>query len=648
VRTRVKGKTEEYVIEMPEEMQSLQKLQNLAEKYFGHTQLRAGQVDALSLILSHKKVLITLPTGSGKSLLYGLTCLQDAGVNIVVSPLTALKREQAAKFRQSGIPSAHLSFEQSFDEKSDIWQLLARGELKLLFVSPERFVSAAFIKRLINLKDGVARVFIDEAHCMASWGFDFRPEYRQVGQVIRHLGVEKVVAMTATASPKTKQLIKSIIVGKVRGVGHQEEIPAELFALPLRPNVFVEAVRLPSELEREEWLKKSLLKLGAGRKIIVYVQRRVDAERLSLLFRHKTRKCICYHAGLGAEVRKQLEEYVRAGTEPMVVFATQAFGMGIDLPEVDRVVVYGFPSGIEEMLQMMGRAGRGGQPSKGTLLWIGSDPVKRMFGIKKSLPTPASLDKVLNAFKNTYSNNKNSRNLGFPYGSILCFSNETLRIFLESVAETGKKAEVWLPESFLSVLRLNNAVLPVISGNPVIACFAENAADVFSAFEALKNTDNQRLRVLLAMFNDFLEGDTFSSGLNTMAESGANLATEFSNVFLSKSLFEVQSETRLSLSQLEKVFHDFNQNRKIEMKVFTVSQGAWLVAPARVSRSVLVNLYKSLREERVQGFEALDSFARAHGCRLGPVLNYLDGKNHSSCGQCDYCLKFHQKASEIF
>jgi RecQ family ATP-dependent DNA helicase len=609
---------------------------------FGHAELRFAQIEALKLITENDRALITLPTGSGKSLLYGLLAIREPGLTIVVSPLTALKREQAVFFRKAGINAAHLSFDQQRNEREGIWEHITAGALKLLFVSPERFVSNAFVSRLLRtggVSSGEAkerttvslsRIFIDEAHCMASWGYDFRPEYRQIGHVLGQLGVAKVVALTATASPKTRELIQSIL----------RPMSAVMLSPPIGAHVGVESIRITSEAEREKWLSDMIASIRADRKVIAYVQRRADAEQYAQRFRGGACRTICYHAGMTAEVRSEVEEYIRLHRGPMVIFATQAFGMGINLPEVDHVVVCGFPSGIEELLQMLGRAGRGGETARGTLIWTGSDPVKRVYGIKKSLPFPTRLEPLLLGWQQWLSE-IHSKGAGEGF---VTFSAPQLASFLQQAqagdlsglpqkknaksAKPSKPAEpAWNLENFVHVLRMGEVLAALNPGAPLLVFASQTLRTFFDLRDELRGSDSQRLRVI---------------ELICAAASSSDALSLSGPIFRSIPLFEALGDTRLSLNQLERVAAALSAQPGVEIQIVVApespqSAAQYLAAPWCLDIRGTAARYRAIRDERMRGFDVLDGFARSESCRLQNVFSYLEGKKHPPCGQCDRC-----------
>jgi RecQ family ATP-dependent DNA helicase len=634
---------------------SLSRLGGLAKSVFGHDGFRPAQIRALRIILEHRRSLVTLPTGSGKSLLYGVLAVNEPGITLVVSPLTALKREQAALFLRAGVKAVHLSFDQTREERDAVWRSLESGQVKLLFVSPERFASSSFIQRLLSLCDSsqsLARVFIDEAHCMASWGYDFRPEYRRIGYSVQQLGVDRVVALTATASPRTRTLIRTLLA-PMDGI---------MVSRPIGEHISLAAVRIASESAREVWLGNLVRAAQPGTKTIVYVQRRRDAERFTMLFREDAARTVCYHAGLGGKTRAAIESYIQAHKGPLVIFATQAFGMGINLSSVDHVVVSGYPSGIEEMVQMLGRAGRGGESSRGTLLWSGADPIKRMYGIRRGLPFATGLDALLREWK-SWLLQRSDGGAG-QVRPLFRFHEAELAVFLgarqqlHSAVASAKPAATakgiaqgiaarktsphgtgseWTTDSFLNVLRMAEVVEDLAPGVPLFAVAATQAQLLNAALAELGSSDSQRRRVL-GLFEIDLLG---AKRTDAMAKG----------FFRCLPLHEVVAETRLGIAQLERVASALSEQRGISAAIVvpsvsfcgsgtpaTAAQSKeFAAAPSALDVSDTVSRYREVREERIRGFDALDQFARAQGCRLQGVLAYFDDGQHAPCGNCDLC-----------
>ncbi len=358
----------------------------LASEHFGLVQLRPAQADVLAKITQSAGVLATLPTGAGKTLLYALPAMAlPGGPVVVVCPLIALMRDQVRRMEAARIPAVLFTSDQSEDERRASYQALFGGGARLVFVSPERLVMPSFQRALVKVTPSM--VVVDEAHCVVSWGHAFRPEYRMLAQTLARLAPPRILALTATASRASRKLIRENVFPPgfpVDEVAHP----------PLAPNVFVEALRVYSESEKWELLVDCLRHTPYS-KAIVYLPKRSLCEDFARDLRKLGIHAVAYHAALRKQEKHSVEDYLHKSTAPTVVCATLAFGMGVDLPDVDLVVVHGFPANIEEYFQMIGRAGRRGGPARSVLLWSGSDPKRRTFQFEDSFPAMDALREEL-------------------------------------------------------------------------------------------------------------------------------------------------------------------------------------------------------------------------------------------------------------
>ena len=329
-------------------------------RVFGFPGFRGLQKRAVDRVMAGLDTLLLMPTGGGKSICYQLPALCRPGMGLVISPLIALMDDQVAAMRQLGIKAAALHSELEADEAARIRGELAAGRLDLLYVSPERLLSGSMLERLSRLEISV--IAIDEAHCVSAWGHEFRPEYRALAQLPRHLPGVPRIALTATADPRTRADILDALA-----------MPdAELLVASFhRPNLHIAARPKGSELNQ------LLELLGRHRDAasIVYCGSRNKTERIARGLRERDWPAIPFHAGLAPiEKRAGLLRF-RSG-EPIVICATIAFGMGIDRPDVRSVVHLDMPDSPEGYYQQIGRAGRDGLRSD-TLLLYGADDMAR-------------------------------------------------------------------------------------------------------------------------------------------------------------------------------------------------------------------------------------------------------------------------------
>ncbi|MCY2960985.1 MAG: DNA helicase RecQ [Planctomycetota bacterium] len=324
---------------------------------FGFDTLRPLQEEAVRASLAGRDVVVVMPTGGGKSLCFQAPALVRDGLTVVVSPLIALMEDQVAGLVENGVAAAQLSSSQSADEKREVERRLARGELKLLYVAPERLAADGFLSWLE--RSGMAALAVDEAHCISHWGHDFRPEYRLVGEVRRRLPHVPILALTATATPQVRADI-------VRNLGLAD--PLVLVGGFDRPNLTYRV------LPRRDLVEQvmSVVKRHAGEAGIVYCLRRADVDELSADLKARGVRCAGYHAGMdGADRTRVQRAFLNEDLD--VVVATVAFGMGIDRSDVRFVVHASLPKGVEQYSQETGRAGRDGLPAECVLFYGGAD-----------------------------------------------------------------------------------------------------------------------------------------------------------------------------------------------------------------------------------------------------------------------------------
>jgi ATP-dependent DNA helicase RecQ len=316
---------------------------------FGLAGFRPGQERVIRAILEHGAALAVFPTGGGKSLCYQLPALLLDGVTLVVSPLIALMKDQIDALRALGIDAARLDSSLAYEEAKSVERRLLSGELRILYVSPERFNNERFLELLGRVH--VALFAVDEAHCISEWGHNFRPDYLKLAGIARTMGAERVLALTATATPQ--------VVDDVCASFH---IPRECAVVTgfHRPNLFL-SVHPTRPFDRDDELVRRMRSRPAGPGI-VYVTLQRTAERVARLLDDAGIPARAYHAGMNDDVRAQVQEWWKASDRATVV-ATIAFGMGIDKADVRYVYHYNLPKGLESYSQEIGRAGRDGQPS---------------------------------------------------------------------------------------------------------------------------------------------------------------------------------------------------------------------------------------------------------------------------------------------
>ncbi|HEY3384624.1 MAG TPA: RecQ family ATP-dependent DNA helicase [Vicinamibacterales bacterium] len=328
----------------------------------GYQQFRPGQRDAIETLLTVGRLLLVAPTGGGKSLIYQLPATLLPGTTVVISPLIALMQDQAHALEQRGVRVTYLSSTLEAGEMRRRMARAASGEFQLLYVAPERLTYPGFQGLLRNLQ--IPLVAVDEAHCISEWGHDFRPEYLQIGDLLRDVRPARMLACTATATP----VVRDEILERL-GLGADTPQILRGFA---RPNLILRALEISGPRERAVHVDRQLAEAlgrpgGANGVAIVYSMTRAGAEEEAERLSARGWRATSYHAGLDRDVRARAQQSFIDG-QVDIVAATVAFGMGIDRPDVRAVVHLSPPGSVEAYYQEVGRAGRDGDPAWGLLL----------------------------------------------------------------------------------------------------------------------------------------------------------------------------------------------------------------------------------------------------------------------------------------
>ena len=340
---------------------------DLLKRFYGYDRFRPLQEEIISNVLTGNDSLVIMPTGGGKSLCYQLPALRLDGITLVVSPLIALMKDQVDGLKANGIKAEFINSTLPYEDMVRIRGQALRGEIKILYVSPERLAIEGFQSLLNSLS--VSLVAVDEAHCISEWGHDFRPDYRGLGALRRSMPDVPFIALTATATHRVRDDI-------VTQLGLQN--PQRFVASFNRANLNYE-VR-PKQNSFGQLVE--LLESRRNQSAIIYCFSRKETEELSVDLQGLGLKARPYHAGMDANARRRTQEDFIAGEFPIVV-ATIAFGMGIDKPDVRLVVHNSLPKSLENYYQETGRAGRDGLPSDCVLFYSYGDKSKQEFFINR-------------------------------------------------------------------------------------------------------------------------------------------------------------------------------------------------------------------------------------------------------------------------
>jgi ATP-dependent DNA helicase RecQ len=345
------------------------------KKRFGYDQFRPLQREIVQDALAGRDLFVLMPTGGGKSLCFQLPALMRNGLTIVVSPLIALMKDQVDALQTSGIPATYLNSTVDREEAKARWRGLHRGKYRMLYVAPERLMLDAFLEHALNWDIG--QFAIDEAHCISEWGHDFRPEYRELKKLRKHLPDVPIMALTATATERVRaDIIKEL---RLRD-------PRSYVASFNRPNLTYRVV--PKTAPYEQLV--AFIRSRPNDSGIVYCASRKSTESLARNLSEGSVTAKPYHAGLtNAERTKHQDAFLR--DDVRVITATIAFGMGINKPNVRFVVHYDLPKNIESYYQETGRAGRDGLPSECVLLFSPGDVAKQLHFIDEKAESEARI-----------------------------------------------------------------------------------------------------------------------------------------------------------------------------------------------------------------------------------------------------------------
>jgi len=548
---------------------------------FGFSAFRPGQERVIDALLAGRSALAVFPTGAGKSLCYQLPALLLDGITVVVSPLIALMKDQIDALVGQGIDAARLDSSLGADEVRDVSDRLAAGSLKLLYVAPERFNNERFLDQLERTK--ISLFAVDEAHCISEWGHNFRPDYLKLAARARELGAERVLALTATATPA---VVADICSGFE--IAEADAVVTGFY----RPNLTL-LTTPASASEREQMLIDRLRERPAG-STIVYVTLQRTALRVASLLAAAGLPARPYHAGMSPEDRVATQEWWMASSSNVVV-ATIAFGMGIDKADVRHVYHFNLPKGLESYSQEIGRAGRDGAPS-----------ICELFACPDDIP-------ALENF--TYGDTPTREAIEGLLEEVFAHSEDAP--FAVSEYELSGRFDVrpLVLKTVLTYLELDGLLR---QGTPFYAGYSFRPVggsfeDVAAAFDADRA---DFLRRLVA------SGKTGRAWTSIDPEESAS------------ALGEERSRIVAALGHLE-------QRGLIELRVADARQRYTILARPDSPVELLARLVErfALRERtEAQRIQQVISLVTNDGCQVNALVAYFGERRDEPCGHCSYCL----------
>ncbi len=561
--------------------------------HFGYADFRPGQARAVTSVLEGRDTLVILPTGGGKSICYQIPALLLPGLTVVVSPLISLMKDQVDALTARGLPAAFVNSTLSSGEVSDRLARAQRGEIKLLYVAPERFDFATTAERIAKM--GVSLLALDEAHCISEWGHDFRPSYLRMAQVRERLGNPPVVALTATATPEVRKDIARQL--RLRS-------PETVITGFDRVNLRYHVVPTRSDDEKDAALVRAVRE--AEGLAVVYASTRRAVERVAAVLEKARVPSVAYHAGLDDRHRKDVQEaFMREDVRAIV--ATNAFGMGIDKPNVRLVLHHAMPGTLEAYYQEAGRAGRDGLPSDCVLLHSFPDRFTHEFFIKGAYPERAVVERVYGAIIRDADADGKLDDL------------DSDRLALRAAGKISSR-EV---ESVLRILVAAGAVLRESESLSRVQLRFLATADRITRELGAEN--GMELALLRALWKSG-GGDRVYSG------SGVDLDA------LPPGLGGSQSVLPLLDALQRRQFLTFERD----------GGGARLAQPGAPLASIAIDWETLERRRRgdLAKLDAVQQYAYTRGCRRGFVLRYFgDPAARPTCGACDNCMGTHVAAA---
>jgi ATP-dependent DNA helicase RecQ len=567
---------------------TLDEARALLRARFGFLEFRPGQERAVASVLAGRDTLVVLPTGGGKSVCYQVPAMVLPGLTVVVSPLISLMKDQVDALTSRGIPATFVNSTLTSGEVSERMARVTRREVKLLYVAPERFDVGSAADRLRDV--GVSLLAIDEAHCISEWGHDFRPSYLRIAQVRERLGWPQTVALTATATPH----VRTDIARQLR-----LEDPETIITGFDRQNLRYHVVPTRTDAEKDAALAEIVREHDEG-VAIVYASTRRNVEKIARTLEDAGIPTAAYHAGLDDAHRHEVQDAFMSERVRAIV-ATNAFGMGIDKPNVRVVVHHAMPGTLEAYYQEAGRAGRDGQPAEVYLLHAFPDRFTHEFFIKGAYPDRALVERVYDR----------ARALADRTGAV---SLEPGAIAASLPGKIGDR-EV---ESALRLLIQAGALRsdPESGGRVFVRLLAtaERIKRELGAADALK------LGLLRALWR--IGGDALYDGVPVDLDGlppgfgGAPGAMPM--------LAELERGQFLEWHRLGGGDHVTDPRRPLSSYPLD-----WAAIDRR-------------RKNELSKLDAMQQYAYATGCRRGFVLRYFgDPAAGKDCGGCDNCLGTH-------
>ena len=553
------------------------------KSFWGYDAFRESQEDIILSILEQNDTLALLPTGGGKSLCYQLPALVLEGTCLVISPLLALMKDQVSHLKDLGIEAEYLSSELDEGEQEEIYEKAISGEIKLLYVSPERLHNSLFMSKMLDVS--LSFIAVDEAHCISEWGQDFRPSYQHISEFRKTIGNLPCLALTATATPKVVLDIKEKLgLSSVRIFQKSYK----------RENIHIFHEEISGKYQR----MLSFLKINkiSG---IVYVRTRREAEELTAFLKENNLQNVdFYHAGLSARERNEKQRKWQERND-FVLISTNAFGMGIDKDNVRFVIHYSPSSSVENYYQEIGRAGRDRQESYAFLLWN-----KQELGEMDDVLSAQIPDKT-------------------QYLKVISYIYSIFQIADGEAAERIFQLDLQKAQSFtkISFAKIRN-----------VLGFLHNQEVIF--WNNYKSPSTIELKIPAEELEDLPPKDAYFIELLLRNVSGvATHKVSFSEESLSAKLGVSQQMIKDRIKELQK-------KEWLEYVDGTTDSIKFLrPRDSREIQGKYWNLFEKIQRNKIQKWEEMKYFIQDKDfCKMRMILTYFGEKSSENCGKCSFCL----------
>jgi ATP-dependent DNA helicase RecQ len=571
---------------------------SILKRYWKHLQFRPQQEEIIAAVLSKQDTLALLPTGGGKSVCFQVPAMLMDGLCIVISPLIALMKDQVEGLKKKGIPAVAIHSGMSRAEIDRLLDNCIHGLVKFLYVSPERLQTELFIVRVKQMK--VSLIAVDEAHCISQWGYDFRPPYLKIADLRNLHPKTPVIALTATATVRVKDDI-------IEKLAFRE--PFETFQRTFARENISFVVRKSENKEKK--LLEVLQKVKGS--AIVYVRSRKGATELSEILNRKQISSTVYHAGLIFQERTSHQDDWLKGRRRVMV-ATNAFGMGIDKPDVRTVVHLDLPENLESYYQEAGRAGRDGLRSYAAVIFNDSDISSLQQKVRQAHPEAAYLKRVYQALANYYQLAEGSGE-GESFDFDLHEFSDRFGLHLTEVYSALKKLEeeglIQFNESFYS---------------PSHLLFQKDRAAMYE-FQVANERFDPLIKMLLRLY-------------------GAQLFTEF--IKISES--QLARGLKTSEDELKSLLLHLHELRVLIYQPVIDGPQVTFVLPRQDADHLPLNYdrLKARKELAQMKMEAMIEFVTSsHRCRMQRILDYFGEHTWQTCGICDVCIALKKKENQM-